>query len=384
MKSTNLKIGFVFDDSLDSNDGVAQQVKILGSYFSAQGHQVRYLVGRTTMKEWRGSKVYSLARNIKVSFNGNRLSIPLPANKKRIKHILADEKFDILHVQMPHSPFMAGRIIKMARKNSVVIGTFHILPSGRLSTWGSHILKIFYGKGLSYFDYLASVSKPAAVFARQAFGIKSEVIPNTIDINKFLTKSSDVLPQGHQRVVYLNRLVERKGCKQLIVAFARLLTVLPEAKLFIASDGPLRPKLEKLVKRLGTSQSVKFLGFIAEDEKPNLLASADIACFPSLNGESFGIVLLEAMASGSGVVLGGNNPGYASVLSEQPLLLIDPNDAKAFAGRLEKLLTEKATKEGLHAWQHEHIKQYDINIIGAKYLSVYNSAIAKKRKVGHN
>jgi phosphatidylinositol alpha-mannosyltransferase len=384
MKSTNLKIGFVFDDSLDSNDGVAQQVKILGSYFSAQGHQVRYLVGQTKIKSWRGGKVYSLSRNVKVSFNANRLSIPLPANKKRIRQILSDEKFDILHIQMPHSPLMAGRVIKAAHKDTAIIGTFHIMPAGRIATLGSHILKILYGSSLSWFKSIISVSEPAAVFARQAFNIKSKIIPNTIYTHDFSVDKDKLRPKPTQRIVYLNRLVKRKGCQQLIDAFALLLKSLPPTQLVIASDGVQRPKLEKLVKRLGISNNVEFLGFIEESEKPLLFAGADIACFPSLYGESFGIVLLEAMASGAKVILGGNNPGYTSVLSEQPLLLIDPKDTKAFTARLERLLTEKATTEGLHTWQLEHVKQYDVAIVGAKYLDVYNSAIANKRKVGHN
>jgi phosphatidylinositol alpha-mannosyltransferase len=381
MTRANLKIGFVFDDSLDSNDGVSQQVKILGSYFNNHGHQVRYLVGQTSMTQYKGSRVYSLAKNIKVSFNGNKLSIPLLASKKHIKQILADEKFDVLHVQMPHSPFMAGRIIKAAHKNTVIVGTFHILPAGRLSVWGSYFLKILYGKGLTYFDYITSVSEPASVFARQAFGINSEIVPNTIDIQRFACTSAS---EPSQRIVYLNRLVKRKGCQQLIKAFALLLKSQTSTHLVIASDGSQRHKLEKLVKNLNISDNVDFLGFISESEKPKLLASADIACFPSLFGESFGIVLLEAMASGAKVVLGGNNPGYASVLGEQPILLINPKDTKAFATRLERLLTERATIEGLQTWQKEHIKQYDVAIIAAKYIEIYSSVIANRRKNRHN
>jgi phosphatidylinositol alpha-mannosyltransferase len=384
MKRANLKIGFVFDDSLDINDGVAQQVKILGSYFNSQGHHVRYLVGQTNIKSWQGDKVYSLSSNVKVSFNANKLSIPLPADKKQIKKVLSDEKFDILHVQMPHSPLMAGRVIKAAHKNTVIIGTFHIMPSGRISVWGSHILRMLYGNSLSWFDYIASVSKPAAIFAHQAFGIKSAVIPNTIYTQKFFIDKDKLAKNSAQRIVYLNRLVERKGCKQLIEAFAVLLKTLPTTQLLIASDGSERPKLERLVRRLGISENVKFLGFVKESEKPQLFASADVACFPSLYGESFGVVLLEAMAAGSQVILGGNNPGYTSVLSEQPILLIDPNDTVSFARRLERLLTEKATIQGLHAWQTEHVKQYDIEIIGLKYLQIYNSAIANSKKNRHN
>src|SRR3989344_5742480 len=108
--STALKIGFVFDDSLDSNDGVAQYVKTLGAWFSSQGHKVCYLVGESKTAQWRGGQVYSLARNQKVVFNGNRLSVPLPAKRSPIKLVLEQEDFDVLHVQLPHSPFMAQKV----------------------------------------------------------------------------------------------------------------------------------------------------------------------------------------------------------------------------------------------------------------------------------
>src|SRR4051812_32795340 len=128
-----MKIGFVFDDTLDSYDGVAQYVKTLGTWLSSQGHEVRYLVGQTKMIQWSGGKVYSLSKNQKVIFNGNRLSIPIAASSRKIKKVLAEENFDILHVQVPYSPFMAQKVIKSAGENTAIIGTFHVAPLGFLS-----------------------------------------------------------------------------------------------------------------------------------------------------------------------------------------------------------------------------------------------------------
>ena len=105
-----LSIAFLYDDTLDSNDGVSQYVKTLGVWLSRQGHKVSYLTGQTKMAEWQGGQVFSLAKNIKVKFNANRLSIPLPAPKSKINSALSNN-FDVVHVQMPFSPFMAGRVI---------------------------------------------------------------------------------------------------------------------------------------------------------------------------------------------------------------------------------------------------------------------------------
>src|SRR6266550_2304855 len=150
--SRPLRIGFVFDDSLDSSDGVAQQVKTLGRWLSNQNHEVSYLVGETKLEQWAGGQVYSLARNRSVIFNANRLSVPLPASHSRIKAVLDDHKFDVLHVQMPHSPFMAQRVIKAASPQTAIVGTFHIVPSGLLASIGSRFLNLMYGRNLRLFD----------------------------------------------------------------------------------------------------------------------------------------------------------------------------------------------------------------------------------------
>jgi phosphatidylinositol alpha-mannosyltransferase len=375
-KKPPYKIGFVFDDTLDSYDGVSQYVKTLGRWFSEQGHEVRYLVGETKLQEWAGGKVYSLSKNQKVTFNGNQVHIPLPANKGRIKKVLKDEEFDILHVQVPYSPFMAQKVINSADKNTVIFGTFHILPSGPLSSFGSHALKFMYGFSLRKFAEVVSVSAPAASFAKKAYGISSDVLPNAVDIKNF--SSADKISENvNERIVFLGRLVKRKGCEELIKAFSILHSARPQARLVIAGKGPDRTKLERLVRKLNLDDIVDFFGFIDEKEKPALLASANIACFPSLGGESFGIVLIEAMAAGSGVVIGGNNAGYNSVLGLKADLLINPKDHKKFAQTLEKFLKNKKLAAGIHNWQKQEVKSYDVAVVGNELLRRYAKLIAK-------
>jgi phosphatidylinositol alpha-mannosyltransferase len=368
--NTGLKVGFVFDDSLDSFDGVSQQVKLLGGYFTNLGHEVRYLVGQTEMKEWQGGHVYSLARNM-----------PLPANKKAIKELIDRENFDILHVQMPYSPFMAKYVIEAAPGKTALVGTFHILPSGLLTSAGTPLLKLAYGRSLKRFDSVTAVSAAAAEFAKKTLDIESNVIPNAVDIKKFM--GATVTKNERPRIVFLGRLVKRKGCLELLKAF-RILRISVDAELIIAGRGPDMPKLKKYAAKHGLGQDVQFLGFIDEKDKPALLHSADIACFPSTGGESFGIVLIEAMAAGAGVVLGGNNPGYRSVLGDQPKLLIDPKKTVEFASRLHILLTDAALATDLHKWQSETIGQYDIQVVGQKILDTYKTAIAKRAQSRHN
>jgi phosphatidylinositol alpha-mannosyltransferase len=383
-ENRKLKVGLVFDDSLDSADGVAQYVKTLGAWLSTQGHEVGYLVGQTKLTEWQGGQVYSLAKNLKVRFNGNRLSMPALSRKAAIKRVLEGQKFDVLHVMMPYSPVMAQRLIKYAPKGAAIVGTFHIFPSGNLSKAGSRLLKTALRSSLKRFGEIVAVSGVSADFAKSSYGLNASVIPNPVDIKRFSASKKKPEPSAKPQILFLGRLVKRKGAAQLIEAFKLLQPRLPQARLSIAGRGPEIKKLESQVKRYGLENKVKFLGYIQEADKPRILQAADIACFPSLYGEAFGIVLVEAMAASSGIVLGGDNPGYRSVLGDQPLLLVNPKDTAAFAERLEMLLSDKARVAELHNWQAQAVKQYDINIVGQQIMSMYLRAIAKRAKTSHN
>lgn len=377
-----MKVGFVFDDTLDSYDGVSQYVKTLGAWLSSQGHTVRYLVGETKLQEWAGGKVYSMSKNQKVVFNGNHLSVPLPASGKKIKEILKAEKFDVLHVQTPYSPFMAQKIINAADESTAIIGTFHIAPLGFLSEWGSRGLKILYGRSLKKFDKILAVSQPADNFAKRAYGLDATISPNVIEYSRFASvKNSKKDPNT---ILFFGRLVKRKGAKQMINAFSILYEHNKKAKLVIAGKGPEMQDLKNLTKELSLEKVVKFIGFIEESEKPRLLAGAEIVCYPSIGGESFGIVLLEAMAAGAGVVIGGDNAGYKSVLGERFELLFDPNNALSFAGKLSELMENKRLRKELHDWQQQEVERYDVNTVGPKLLKVYKDAIATKTKKEDN
>lgn len=380
--SRSLKIGFVYDDSLDSDDGVAQYVKRLGGWLENQGHEVSYLVGETKITSWGKGRVYSLAQNLTVRWGGNRLSIPIASRAKDITKALSAGNFDVLHVQFPFSPFMAQRVINRANGQTAVVGTIHVPSVSSLSNFGSKLLRLIYGRSLRRFNRFISVSKVAQDYAKKNFNLESEILPNTVDIKRF--RSPKPKRAKNKKIVFLGRLTARKGCLYLIKAFSQLAAGREDLELIIAGDGPHRQRLEDYVRRLRLSDKVNFLGHVPEDQKPKLLSSADIAVFPSLYGESFGIVLIEAMAAGAGVVIGGNNPGYASVLGEQPKLLVNPKDTAEFASRLAHFLDNPSETSKAHSWQQLAVEQYDINIVGKKLAVIYESAIAKANKSRHN
>lgn len=375
-----LKIGFVLDDSLDVPDGVQQYILTVGSWLSREGHDVHYLVGQTARTDIPNT--HSLSKNIKVRFNKNRMTMPLPASRKKLAALLQKEHFDILHVQMPYSPFLGGRIITAAPDTTAVVGTFHIAPHSWTVHVANKLLKTATAKSLKRFDTIMSVSPVAQQFARQTFGIESSVVPNTVDLSPF----AHAKPLGHYRdaltVMFLGRLVERKGCQHLLHAIAAMqksqLTLLPY-RVVICGKGPLEDELKAYVTRHELHDIVEFTGYIEEVDKPSYLASADVAVYPSTGGESFGIVLLEAMAAGRGAILAGNNPGYANVMSALPDGLVDPRKTKDFAQKIADLLNNPQQRQTLRQKQRIVVSQYDVPVVGARIVAQYRAALHKRR-----
>lgn len=370
-----MKIGFVLDDTLDKPDGVQQHILTVGAWFREHGHEVHYLVADTERTDI--PHVHSLGRFVNVRYNKNNVRTPLPASKKKIKSLLDAEHFDILHVQLPYSPFLAKKIIKLAGPETAIVGTFHILPASRVHGYSNQALRILLGRSLKQFDKVLAVSEPAVHFARKAYGLSATYLPNPIDVASFRT--GKVLPQFKGKkltVLFLGRLVKRKGIMELIKAYNAVSDeVAAQTRLVICGKGPMKSKANALVR---TDRDVTFAGFVSEKDKPNYLASADIAVFPSTGGESFGIVLVEAMAAGSRVVIGGNNAGYASILGPQPYLLFNPNDTQAFAEHLELFVHDDKLRDKMHAWQQATVGQYDIAVVGPKLLSLYKQVLQNK------
>lgn len=380
-----MKIGFVLDDSLDKPDGVQQYILTLGRHFSKQGHEVHYLVGETKRKDI--PNIHSLSRNLAVRFNQNRMSIPFPANKRAINKLLNEEKFDILHVQAPYSPMLGARVIKAAPTSTAVIGTFHIFPFSWIESVSSKILGLYLWRSLRRFDDFLGASKPAALAAKKAFRKKAKVITNTVDLNLFRSgKPIKKYQDGKINIVFLGRLVPRKGAPHFLEAIQKLHKEhhLDNVRVLICGKGPLDSQLKKYVINNHLQNIVHFLGFVSEEEKPDILASANLAVFPSLGGECFGIVLIEAMAADSQVVIGGNNPGYSSVIGSRNDQMIDPLNTDKFAATLKHFITSGRARQQANNWQKREVEKYDVKVIGDQLLHVYHQAIAKRNKYTDN
>ncbi|PKV03662.1 glycosyltransferase family 4 protein [Bifidobacterium pseudolongum] len=376
-----LTIGFVFDDTLDALDGVQQHIITIGTELARRGHDVHYLVGETHHSPV--PQTVSLARNVMVSFNGNRMRIPLPVRKREIRAALAHNNYDILHIQAPYSPLFGGRVLECAPQSTGVVATYHIAPIDRRARYGGRALGLINAHSHRRVDEVIAVSQVAAQYAQFTAHTHGTIIANPVNVEKFATAAHRATRDAaHPHIVFLGRLVPRKGAQLLLDALdygeRHGMFPMPGLHVTIAGDGPLMDDCVQRAARLRTP--IQFVGTVDEG-KADLLASADVAVFPAIGGETFGIVLPEAIASGAGVTLAGDNPGYRWTMrgDEDALFSVGPDHACVLAERITRALTDAPWARRLHAREEALLDRYNVQAVTDEVEQVYARAIADRR-----
>ena len=372
-----LTIGLLLDDGLDRPDGVQQYVLALARCLTARGHTV-HLVASTTHRTDL-ENLHVLGRHLGVRVNGNVVRTPLPASAASVRRLLAEVPFDVLHVQLPHSPVLTGRVVRRAQRRVAVVGTFLILPESTRVALATRALGLLERRTLRRFHEVIALSEPAGEFAQRAFGVTSTAIGMPLDLSAF--PAGPVRPTGADgtSVVFLGRLVERKGPRELVAALALMertrLTERPWT-LTLAGGGPLADELRRTVAAAGLADRVRMPGFVAEAEKPDLLAGAGLVVLPSTGGESFGISVVEALACAGGPVLAGDNAGYRATMAGLEDQLVDATDTPAFARALARWIDARDDERtAAVARQRAAVHRFDADLVMDQVEAVYRRAV---------
>jgi phosphatidyl-myo-inositol alpha-mannosyltransferase len=367
-----MKIAYVLDDTLDKADGVQQCVVAIGEYMRGLGHEVHYLVAESVRTDLKN--IHPIARYVSMKFNGNSVRTPRPTSTKLIRRTLQEIKPDVIHIQMPYSPFFGSRVLSCAEERVKIVGTWHTFPTGGLQRLSHYPLYWMIKKTIKKVSTTIGVSLPTAKFADSVYQTKSIVIPNAVPLARFIDASS-IKTSTRKHIVFLGRFDTRKGPKLLIEALNELRRGgfdMSGVDITMGGKGPDLAECKQLATRYGLD--INFTGFIDEQDKPSLLASADITVFPSTGGEAFGISVVEAMASGASIVLGGNNPGYRSILGHKPELLFDPTDTPAFARKLAHYINLSPKEaEVKKTWLKKSAEQYDVVLVCKQLLEIYTT-----------
>lgn len=294
------------------------------------------------------------------------------AEGDEIEAMLEAENFDVLHFHEPWQPFLSRQIL--IKSKAINIATFHAtLPETIVSKSLINMVVPYTKSVLNYLHGYTAVSDSAASYIRTMTDEPINIVPNGVDLKKY-KKPKELKKFNKKTILYVGRLEKRKGVKYLIMAYARLRERYDDVQLLIAGKGVKQKSLEKFVGQYEIPD-VRFLGYVDDDEKIKLMASADVFCSPAPYGESFGIILLEAMSLGTPVIA-GNNLGYATVMKDTGRLgLVNPLSTEDFAQRLELMIHDKKVRKIFNDWAKEAVKEYSFDKIADLYQTVYKQAI---------
>lgn len=370
-----MKIGLVCPYNVAKGGGVQEHVFAQQAELRKRGHDVYVLTPRPKDYEVEPSKHVIFVGGANDFNSPLHTTIQVSASvNETIDQVLAEHQFDILHFHEPWVPMLSAQIL--SRSKCVNVATFHAkLPETIMTRTMIKVVTPYTKSVLKYIDEFTAVSEAAAEYVCSLTDKPVALIPNGIDLAKYKAPLRRSDNRKQKTIFYVGRLEQRKGVKHLIHAFKLLHDRNPSVSLIIAGDGPDRAKLETLAVDLGIEENVAFLGFITDKEKIHYLRTCDIFCSPALFGESFGIVLLEAMATGT-IIVAGDNPGYASVLKGLGALsLVNPKHHAEFSRRLDLLLHENDLRRIWREWAASQLQQYSYPVIVDQYEEVYATAL---------
>jgi phosphatidylinositol alpha-mannosyltransferase len=295
-----------------------------------------------------------------------------PLAFRRVRSLLERGRFDVIHIHEPLTPLVPWMFL-LGQRRGLRVGTFHVHREGahRVYAAFSPLLKHL-ARSL---DHRIAVSAAAAQTAARYFPGKYEIIPNGVDVARFAGGGSRPAGLGDSRpnVLFVGRLEERKGLQHLVRAMPRVAGAVPGARLVVVGEGPERAETEALARSL--SVPVVFAGPVPDEALPGYYRAADAVCVPSTGGESFGIVLLEAMAAGKPIVA-SRIPGFAAVIEPGGAgLLAPPSDPAALAADLTRALTDRRLAEELGHRARATANAYDWDVLARRLVGLYRGIL---------
>ncbi len=351
-----MRVGLICPYSLTLPGGVQGQVLALGRALRASGIDARVLGPCDGPPP--DSSVTPLGQSIPMASNGSMAPIaPDPSCVLRTIRALRDEAFDVVHL---HEPLVPGpTLTALVFTEAPTVGTFHRCGESAVYRVSRPAARAV-ARRLSL---RCAVSEDALKTAQQALGGHYELVGNGID-TVFFSKA-DPWPTEGKTILFVGRHEPRKGLAVLIEAMDHLGS---DVRLWVGGDGPETGRLQALT---AEKPRIEWLGRLSDLEKARRIRAADVFCAPSLHGESFGVVLLEAMAASTPIVA-SDLPGYCHVARPgQEALLVAPGDVTALAAALEQALGGGTTVDEMVARADIRASHFSMDRLAERYAGFY-------------
>ncbi len=376
-----MKIALVSPYDFAYPGGVCNHISCLAHRFTGLGHEVKIIAPASKAVPTLGEQFIPIGKPRPVPVSGSIARITLsPWLAKPIKAVLEREKFDITHLHEPLMPMLCTTVLRLS--NVPNVGTFHASGGKPWYNFGTPIGKLMLKKWFRKLDGKIAVSQPALEYVNRYFSDNYTIIPNGIDTDHF-SPAAEPLEEyidGKINILFVGRLEKRKGLDYLLAAYRHVKKEIPHSRLLVVGPGiRLRNKYQKRVRRQGIPDVV-FSGYCSYADLPRYYRTADIVCCPATGWESFGIVLLEAMAVGKPIVA-SNISGYASVLTHgEEGLLTPPKNVPALSHALLSLINDREIRQRMGEKGIITAAQYSWDNVARRVLDYYRQTIASSGK----
>ena len=370
-----MKIGLVSPYDYAYPGGVMAHIFHLSQHLIKAGHEIKIIAPLSSPPAILDKGFIRLGRSVPVPTGGSTARISLSVwLEPRIKRLLREESFDVIHLHEPLAPVIPLLILHLSQ--SVNVGTFHAFHGSSRVYWLSkHMLRRSHDR----LDGRIAVSSPALGFVSKHFPGDYRVIPNGIEFNRFSKPARPLrdFQDGKLNILFVGRLEKRKGLRYLLGAYGKLKWKHPNTRLIVVGPGNPEPEAYRFIAERNI-EDVVLVGGVSYEDLPRYYQAADIYCSPATGKESFGIVLLEAMAAGKPIVA-TNIEGYASVMSHREEgLLVPPKNEEALEEALDTLLTDSALREEMGARGTQKAPHYDWEQVTARIIEYYTYLLDRR------